>query len=391
MNKNTGIRIVASGRALPSKNYSNDALKAYMDTDDEWIYKRTGIKSRGFCNPKEEDQLSLAIDAAGKAIAKAKFKLQDFNVNDIGAVLVTSCSAVYRLPSTACMVQKALGLPQSVLAYDLNAACSGFIYAIMTARGLMLSEDYKYCLIVASEQLSAETDLHDRSTGILFADGAGAVIVKLDNGDDAAAYTSAAWSDGDDEVLCCGIEPGGTLAGEADKPGNTEQAEISQAETPPASEASKLSEDHTELSAIEHEAATQDDSAVADYKQANSILRARKPVIEMNGHEVFRFASNAVPQTIDELLKKSGLEFNDIDFVLCHQANARILDFVKRKYKGHEDKFLMNIENHGNTSSASIPVLLDEMLERGVIKAGNRIICVGFGAGLTWGGVIVNV
>ncbi len=386
MNKNTGIRIVASGRALPSKNYSNDALKAYMDTDDEWIYKRTGIKSRGFCNPKEEDQLSLAIDAAGKAIAKAKFKLQDFDVNDIGAVLVTSCSAVYRLPSTACMVQKALGLPQSVLAYDLNAACSGFIYAIMTARGLMLSEDYKYCLIVASEQLSAETDLHDRSTGILFADGAGAVIVKLDNGDDAAAYTSAAWSDGDDEVLCCGIEPGGTLADEVGKLSNTEQAETSL-----ASRASKSSEDHTELPAIEHEEAVQDSSTEVGYEQNNSILRAHKSVIEMNGHEVFRFASNAVPETIDELLKKSDLELNDIDFVLCHQANARILDFVKRKYKGHEYKFLMNIENHGNTSSASIPILLDEMIENGTIKTGNRIICVGFGAGLTWGGVIVNV
>ncbi len=386
MNKNTGIRIVASGRALPSKNYSNDALKAYMDTDDEWIYKRTGIKSRGFCNPKEEDQLSLAIDAAGKAIAKAKFKLQDFNVNDIGVVLVASCSTVYRLPSTACMVQKALGLSQSVLAYDLNAACSGFIYAIMTARGLMLSEDYKYCLIVASEQLSAETDLHDRSTGILFADGAGAVIVKLDNGDDAAAYTSAAWSDGDDEVLCCGIEPGGTLAGEAEKLSNTEQAETSL-----ASRASKSSEDHTELPAIEHEETVQDSSTEVGYEQNNSILRAHKSVIEMNGHEVFRFASNAVPETIDELLKKSDLELNDIDFVLCHQANARILDFVKRKYKGHEDKFLMNIENHGNTSSASIPILLDEMIENGTIKTGNRIICVGFGAGLTWGGVIVNV
>ena len=334
MNKKTGIRIVASGRALPSENISNGALKAYMDTDDEWIYKRTGIKSRGFCNPQEEDQISLAVEAAKKALAKAKASIHDFDVNDIGAVLVTSCSSVYRLPSTACMVQKALGLPQSVLAYDLNAACSGFIYAIMTARGLMLSEEYKYCLIVSSEQLSAETDLHDRSTGILFADGAGAVIVRLDEGEDGAAFAAAAWSDGDDEVLCCGLESGGTLRGS---------------------------------------------------------LRTRKPVIEMKGHEVFRFASNAVPQTIDELLRKSGIGLRDIDYVLCHQANARILDFVKKRYKGHEDKFLMNIENHGNTSSASIPILLDEMLEDGIIKAGNRIICVGFGAGLTWGGVIVSV
>ena len=336
MNKNTGISIVASGRALPTRSYTNDELKSYMDTDDEWIYKRTGIKQRGFCDPRTEDQISLSIEAAAKAIAKAQDTIQDFNVNDIGAVLVASCSGTYRLPSTACMVQKALGLSRSVLAYDMNAACSGFVYAVMTARGLLLSGDYKYCLIIASEQLSAEMDLHDRSTGILFADGAGAVIVSLDESKDAAPYAQAAWSDGNDEVLCCGIEPGGTLASGAD-------------------------------------------------------FRAREPVIRMNGHEVFRFASNAIPETIDELLKVSGLSLEDIDYVLCHQANARIIDFVRKKYKGHEAKFLVNIEKHGNTSSASIPILLDEMIEDGVISAGSSMICVGFGAGLTWGGVVVRI
>lgn len=332
----TGIRIIATGRALPLRSVSNNDLKAYMDTDDEWIYTRTGIRERRFCDPETEDTISMAVEAARLAIDKAQTEIPGFDTGEIGAVIATSCSASYMLPSIASMVQTELGLHKDILAYDLNAACSGFVFGLITGRGLLLAEGCKYCLVISSEQLSKELDLRDRSTGILFGDGAGAAIIELDKTSEAAAFAGKAWSDGNMEALRCAIYPGGTLA-------------------------------------------------------EDSPVRERKTVIEMNGHEVFRFAAAAVPQTIDSLLESSGMSLEDIDYILCHQANARIIDHVKKKYKGYEDKFLMNIASYGNTSSASIPILLDEMLERGVVKKNSKLLCVGFGAGLAWGGAIVNV
>lgn len=332
----TGIRIVASGRALPEHSYTNDALKAYMDTDDEWIYTRTGIRERRYCDPDKESAAGLAASAAAKAIDSAKRGRPDFDVSEIGAVIAASCSASYMLPSIACMVQKELGLNRELLAFDLNAACSGFVYSITTARALMLSEGIRYCLIIGAEQLSKQLDLHDRGTGILFGDGAGAVIAELCQEADVTAFSAKAWANGNTEALSCGIYLPGTIA------------------------------------------------------EGCSANTERSLTIAMNGHEVFRFAASAIPETIDGLLDKSGLGIDDIDYILCHQANARIIEHVKRRYRGSEEKFLMNIEHCGNTSSASIPILLDEMTEQGIIARGMRIMCVGFGAGLTWGGVIIN-
>lgn len=334
----TGLRLTASGHALPAGKYTNDDLKRYMDTDDEWIYTRTGIRARYFCDPdKGEDTASLAAEASARAIKDAETHIEGFDRSQIGAVIATSCSAALMLPSIASLVQDRLGLDKKVLAYDLNAACSGFVFGLITARSLLIAEGYRYVLIVSSEQLSKQLDLTDRSTGILFGDGAGAVIAELASDETAAAFTAKAWSDGNIPAINCGAAAAGTAAAESETAKN------------------------------------------------------RNQVIEMNGHDVFRFAASAVPQTIDALLSESGLSLDDIDCVLCHQANARIIDHVKKKYKGHEDKFLMNIENYGNTSSASIPILLDELRRSGKISRGMRIMCVGFGAGLAWGGAIINV
>lgn len=333
-----GLRLIASGHALPTGKYTNDDLKRYMDTDDEWIYTRTGIRARYFCDPdKGEDTASLAAEASAKAIEEAERSVEGFDRSEIGAVIATSCSAALMLPSIASLVQEKLCLEQNVLAYDLNAACSGFVFGLITARALLIAEGYRYVLIVSSEQLSKQLNLTDRSTGILFGDGAGAVIAELAADDGAAAFTAKAWSDGNIPAISCGAAAEGTAARDSET------------------------------------------------------AKTRKQVIQMNGHDVFRFAASAVPQTIDELLSESGLSLDDIDCVLCHQANARIIDHVKKKYKGHEDKFLMNIENYGNTSSASIPILLDELRKNGTISRGMRIMCVGFGAGLAWGGAIINV
>lgn len=333
-----GLRIIASGHALPTGKYTNNDLKRYMDTDDEWIYTRTGIRERYFCDPdKGEDTAALAAEAAARAIDDAREHTDGFDISQIGAVIATSCSAALMLPSIASLVQHAVGIDKSVLAYDLNAACSGFVFGLITARALLIAEGYRYVLLVSSEQLSKQLDLTDRSTGILFGDGAGAVIAELADDENAAAFTAKAWSDGNIPAINCGAAAAGTISCGSD-----------------------------------------------------AAIR-RKQVIQMNGHDVFRFAASAVPQTIDALLEESGMGLEDIDLVLCHQANARIIDHVKKRYKGHEDKFLMNIDRYGNTSSASIPILLDELRMSGRISRGMRIMCVGFGAGLAWGGAIINV
>lgn len=334
-----GLKLIASGHALPTGKYTNNDLKRYMDTDDEWIYTRTGIKERYFCDPdKGEDTAALAAEAAAKAIEDARAHIDGFDISQIGAVIATSCSSSMMLPSIASLVQNEIGLDKSVLAYDLNAACSGFVFGLITARALLMAEGYRYVLLVSSEQLSKQLDLTDRSTGILFGDGAGAVIAELASEDEnAAAFTAKAWSDGNIPAISCGAAAAGTVSRESDTALN------------------------------------------------------RRQTIQMNGHDVFRFAASAVPQTIDALLSESGKSLDDIDLVLCHQANARIIDHIKKKYKGHEDKFLMNIDKYGNTSSASIPILLDELRRDGRISGGMRIMCVGFGAGLAWGGAVINV
>ena len=331
----TGLRIAACGRALPGGCYSNNDLKQYMDTDDEWIYSRTGIRTRYYCDPENEDTVTLAAAAAAAALDSAEKNIEGFDKDSIGAVIATSCSSGFVLPSIAAMVQHKLGIKREVLSFDLNAACSGFVFGLITGRALLMSGDFRYVLLVSAEQLSRELDLTDRGTGILFGDGAGAALIELDKDENAAAFTAKAWSDGNSETLSCSAYAGGTLA-------------------------------------------------------KGSSLERRKQLIEMNGHDVFRFAVAAVPQTIDGLLKDSGMSMDDIDIVICHQANARIIDHVKRRYKGQEHKFLMNIEKYGNTSSASIPILLSELTEQGRIRRGMRIMCVGFGAGLAWGGAIVN-
>lgn len=400
--RKAGLRIAATGRAFPARQFTNEDLKKYMDTDDEWIYTRTGIHSRYFCTDLSEGAASLAVNAAGKALDCAAAKLPDFDKSKIIAVIGTSCSSDHNFPSIASLVQHELRLPQDVLAFDMNAACSGFVFALTVAHSLLVSrctlmtaataddahhntagyletaetaeKDVQiysegqeltelsaqqneknavksaadsrcteaadknssgYVLIVSSEQLSNVLDLSDRGTGILFGDGAGAALVELCDNENAAAFTQAAWSDGNKDVLSCPGAGTGTLR--------------------------KLN--------------TQEDA---------------EQLLKMNGHEVFRFAAAALPQTIDRLLNDSGLTIDDVDCILCHQANRRIIDHVKKRYKGSEDKFLMNIDHCGNTSSASIPILLDEMTEAGVIRPGMKLLCAGFGAGLAWGGAIVN-
>ena len=313
-----GIHIVGTGRALPEKILTNEDMSRLVDTSDEWIVTRTGIRQRHIC--EEETCASLAAAAAKKALQEAAAKEQ-VRPEEIAAVVVATATSDYDFPSTACLVQKELGLSSETMAFDLAAACSGFLYGLEVCRGLLTDSRKKYVLLIGSEQLSKITDYTDRQTCILFGDGAGAVVLRRDD----SLYVHRAWSSGSSESLYC--EGVGT-------------------------DGAKL---------------------------------------KMDGSEVFRFAVRAFTQGMEDVLMEAGVRLEEVDHVICHQANRRIIEHVMKKYPGQERKFYINIEHYGNTSAASIPIALDEMREKGMLKEGMRVLAVGFGAGFTWSGALFTI
>lgn len=320
-----GIHIVATGRAVPKKIVTNDDLSKIVDTSHEWIVTRTGICQRHIC--EEETCTTLAIEVAEKAVKEAVEK-EGLALEDIGVVVVATVTSEYNFPSTACLVQNALGLPKDTMSFDIGAACSGFIYGLEVCRGLLMARQAqgeairgKYALLIGSEQLSRVLDFTDRSSCILFGDGAGAAVLRLDD----SQYAHRAWSDGNADVLFC-------------KGAGAENCKL-----------------------------------------------------QMEGQEVFKFAVRVLKQGLDTILEDAGLTIEDIDYVVCHQANKRIIEHVMKKYPGHEQKFYMNIENYANTSGASIPIALDEMREQGLLQEGMKIVTVGFGAGFTWSSALLTI
>lgn len=295
-----GIKIVNTGYYVPDSILTNDDLSKMVDTSDEWIYPRTGIKKRHIC--KEENVLDLAYKASLKAI-------EGVCKEDIGAVIVATMSNPYNTPSIACMMQKRLGLSTDILAFDLNGACSGFVYALSVARYLV--SEKRYVLVIGAEQLSSLLDWQDRSTCILFGDGAGACLIEASE----QLYIDYQGAEGNDEVL----------------------------------------------------------------------YGLKKDYLHMEGKEVFKFATRVLPMCIEKVLNQASLELDDIDYFVVHQANERIIRHVYKKLKVAPEKFYMNVSEYGNTSAASIPLVLGEMNEKGLLKRGMKIICVGFGAGLTYG------
>ena len=311
-----GIHILATGRALPEHVVTNDDMSKIVETNDEWIRERTGIASRYKC--EDETCTTLAINAAAKAL-----KRSGIDKKSVYAVIVATTTAETAFPSTACMIQKALGLPNEVMAFDMSAACTGFVYGLNVCRGLLMSNPGKRIILVGSEQVSRIVDYTDRQSCILFGDGAGAAVIEGSNNE----FYHKAWSDGDIdmEALSC--------------------------------------------KGVGHDNAH----------------------LMMNGKKVFRFAVGAMQQGIDEILKEAGLSIEEIDYVVCHQANLRIIRNVMRKYKVTQDKFYVNIEKYANTSAASIIIALDEMFEKKLLKPGMKVICVGFGAGLTWSSALLTI
>ena len=323
------IRITGTGSALPEKTVTNFDLQQLVETSDEWIQKRTGIAQRRISTG--ETVATLAAQACEKALEMA-----GKTAKEVDLILVATCSPELLLPCCACQVQDFIGASNAV-AFDLNAACSGFLFALNTAYVYLQCGIYKNALIVGSEVLSKLVDWNDRGTCILFGDGAGAAFVETT----------------DEEIIC---ENGRRSGMECMVQGS----------------------DGTKgmvLSCAERTV----NSAFFSEKKTES------PYIQMDGQEVYKFATKQVPVCIQQALEKVEMTVDDVDWFLLHQANVRIIESVAKHLKVDIAKFPMNIHSVGNMSSATIPVLLDECCRNGKIKKGDRVVLSGFGAGLTYG------
>ena len=314
-------KICATGSCLPRYQMPNEEWTGYVETSDDWIRERTGIESRHIA--KEESCVSLAAGAAKRALESA-----NMTADAIDLLLVSTISSEYVMPCAACEVQAAIGADKAVC-FDLNDACSGFILAYSTAVSGIEAGLYQTALVIGSECMSHLISWKDRSTCILFGDGAGAVILKAS---DRRSYLPVAHSDGRQKAAL--------------------------------------------MMRSRHDGGR--DFLAAEYD------------LQMDGQAVFKFAVRKVPEVILEVLEKNHLRLEDIRYFLLHQANRRIIEAVARRLGIAVEKFPMNVAHCGNTSSASIPILLDELNHEGKLQRGDRLVLAGFGAGLTWGATVVE-
>lgn len=327
-----GINILGTGSYVPKIKVTNDDLSKIVETNDEWISTRTGIKTR-YMNDGEATWF-MGAEAAKKAIAAA-----NIDPAEIGLIIDSTVSGDFFTPSVACLIQNEIGAVNSA-AFDINAACSGFVYALDTAkRYLQTDESLKYVLVVANEMLSRITDFTDRSTCVLFGDGAGAVVIERSE----KLYSSYTAADG----------TGGKFL-----------------------YAKKEFAPHPFRT-------TEGIDYGADYTGAGQCLI-------QDGREVYKFAVRALPFAAERAAEKIGLDLESIDIFVPHQANIRIIEAAAKSMGASMDKFIVCLDTHGNTSSASMPTALDEAVRSGRIKRGDKLCLVGFGAGLTMGAVITE-
>ena len=319
------VVIAGVGKYIPSKVVTNDMLSQIVDTNDEWITSRTGIKQRHITTG--ENTSDIASKAALNVLANA-----NIDALDIDLIIVATCTPDMFTPATACIVQKNIGA-KNAFAFDLSAACSGFIYGINVAKSMMKQNNIKKSLVIGAETLSKTLDWKDRSTCVLFGDGAGAAVLSLDQ------------NEGIIDVIC------------NSKGAKWENLTIG---------AKDINNPYVdEVSSINH-------------------------YLQMNGGEIFKFATVTIVKLIKEILKKNNLILDDIDYIVPHQANERIIQFAAKKLDISMDKFYINIHEYGNTSAASIPIAISEIEEKSLLKKGDKIIAVGFGAGLTSGACLIE-
>lgn len=316
------VEIAGASYAVPERVISNDQISQFMDTSDEWISKRTGIKQRYVSS--DENTSVLASRVAKQLLTKT-----NLSAAKIDLIIVATMSPDSMTPSTAAIVQGEIAAKNAV-AFDISAACSGFSYALSIARSLMLVNHYQHAIVIGAEVLSKLLDWHDRSTAVLFGDGAGGVLLNLTD---------------QKHFLGIALDTFGDL-------GN----KLTAGQTQPR----------------------------VDFLNNQRQMTA----FQMDGREVYRFATHRVPKSILSALDKAQLQLDDIDCFLLHQANERIIAQVARKLKQPLEKFPLNIDKYGNTAAASEAILLAECLQNKVIKKGNIIALSGFGGGLTTATII---
>lgn len=321
----SGVRIAGVGHYVPAGVLTNADLERMLDTSDEWITTRTGMKERHIATVAEPTS-ELALGAARQAIASAGIQ-----AGDLSCIIVATVTPDYPFPATACIVGSKLGIP-GVPAFDIEIACSGFIYGITVAASLVRTGVFKRVLLIGAEELSRIINYDDRSTAVLFGDGAGAVV--LEASDDDSFLSAELGADGTDPKNLY-VEVGGTAL-------------------PPIC--------------------------------AEDIATKRNKVV-MNGREVFRFAVTKMIEATNTALARAGLTARDITWLIPHQANRRIIDAAAKHLDMPSDRVVVNIDRYGNTSAASIPIALSEAVADGKIKHGDVVLFVGFGGGLSWGAV----
>lgn len=320
--------ITGWGMAVPEKILTNDDLAQMVDTSDQWILERTGIRERRIAAP-EQSSASLATDAAQQALEVANLKPSELDL-----IIVSTSSPEHIFPSTASLVQDRIGAARAG-AYDLLAACTGFIYALSAAAQAIRSGSATNVLVIGTETLSRLTNWQDRNTCILFGDGAGAFVLQASE-NPGGVLSSILRSDGSGADLLT-LPAGGSFL--------------------PAS--------HETVEKGQH-------------------------FIQMNGREVFRFATRVMSQATREAVEAAQLTLDEVDLIIPHQANQRIIESAARSLEIPLERFMVNVERYGNTSTASIPIATCEAIQQGRLKAGDRVVFVGFGAGLTWGASVIE-
>ena len=321
------VGIIGVGEYLPKRILTNEELEKMVDTSDEWITTRTGIKQRRLA-AKDEATSDLAVKAAREALQNAGLKSQDIEL-----IVVATITPDMPFPSVACLVQNALGA-RSAVCFDISAACAGFVYALSVAQQFIARGAYKNALVIGAEVLSCVTDWQDRNTCVLFGDGAAAAVVgEVKSGGILATHLGGDGSKADLLKI-----PGGGSR----KPATLET------------------------------------------------IKERQHYIKMEGNEVFKLAVNIMADAAHKALEKAGLKFSDVDIVIPHQANIRIINALTKKLNFPEDKIYLNIEKYGNMSSASCATAFCEAIKSGRVKKGDIVLLVAFGAGLVWGATVIQ-
>ncbi|EXG83175.1 beta-ketoacyl-ACP synthase III [Saccharibacillus sacchari] len=318
------VGVIGAGKYVPERILDNAELEKMVETNDEWIVSRTGIRERHIAAP-EQATSDLAYEASIKALASAGIKPEELDL-----IIVATITPDTSFPSTACILQDKLGAKKAA-AFDLSAACSGFVYSLAAATGFIQNGMYNNALVIGADTLSRITDYTDRNTCVLFGDGAGAVVLgEVPQGRGFQSFDLGAEGAGGDQLK---LPAGGSRL--------------------PAS------------------AETVD---------------AKQHFIYMNGRDVFKFAVRVMGTATEEVLRKAEMTKDDIDLFIPHQANIRIIQSAMQRLNLSEDRVMINVDKYANTSAASIPLALVEAYEQGRIKEGDRVVMVGFGGGLTWGG-----